>query len=265
MIEISLILVLIAIVAIVVLTLLGGRISNTFSCVVHNLQGQTCTSSQIASPGNPGAGATYAAAVQADNPVAYWKLDDSGTSIADAVGAHTGTLSGSATEGLPGALGGGTDKAIDFDGSSASIVANASGLGFTWTLEAWLKTSALADGHIVEMAPVAFQVMADGNLEVAVTGVGTVTTTVASPGVADGAWHQVVVTDDGGTVTLYVDGHLRTSSPTLDGSAALTGSQIYIGRSFGGGGYFNGALDEVAVYNTVLSPARILAHFTAAS
>ena len=262
MMEYSLILALVVIGAIIVLTLLGGRLIGTFNCVVRDLQHQTCTANQIPNP-SIGGGGNYVVTVQADSPVAYWRLDDTGASIADAVGPHVGTLSGTATQGVPGALGGGTDKAIDFDGSTASVNVPISALGPTWTLEAWLKTSTLADGHIVEMAPVAFQITASGNLQASVTGVGTVTTVVASPGLADGLWHYVAVSDDGSNVNLYVDGYLRASTTTLGSSATLTGSTIYIARASVGGGYFTGTLDEVAVYNTALSPSRILAHFQA--
>ena len=265
MIEVSIVLVVVAIAAIVVLTLFGGKVGTYFQCVVHDLQNQPCTSNDLATAGPFTPGNFYAAAVQADGPTAYWKMDDGNATLVDAVGGHNASLSGGAVEGIPGALDGGSDRAIDFNGSSGSATANVTALWPTWTLEGWAKTNNLGVMHIVEAAPVEFYVTADGNLEVSVTGIGNVVTLVSSPGLADGNWHYVVASDDGTNVTLYVDGVPRASTTVFGGAASITGSSISIAKASAGGSYFNGPLDEVAVYNTALSPARVLAHFQAAN
>jgi len=263
--EISMLLAVVAIAAIIILTLFGGKVGSLFQCVVKDLQGQACTASDAASASPFAPGGAYAGAVEADSPTAYWRLDDSGTVIADAVGGHNGTLAGTAAEGVPGALDGGSDKAIIFNGSNTSVSAPVGALGPTWTLEAWAKTNTLAEMHIVEATPVQFYVTTTGNLVAKVQGVGSVTTVVSSPGLADGNWHYVVATDDGSNVNLYVDGQLRATTTTFGGAASITGTTVSIGQAVAGGSYFNGILDEVAVYGTALGADRVAAHFLAAS
>jgi hypothetical protein len=62
---------------------------------------------------------------------------------------------------------------------------------------------------------------------------------------------------------LYVDGALVVSgTPTNTGSLSAS-SIIAFGRASGGGNYYSGLLDEVAVYSTVLSSGTISAHYAA--
>ena len=66
----------------------------------------------------------------------------------------------------------------------------------------------------------------------------------------------------GGAKQLYVDGVLQAAGPT-SGLPLTALAQIMIAGNVLDSRYFNGLVDEVAYYNTVLSPARILAHFAA--
>jgi hypothetical protein len=81
----------------------------------------------------------------------------------------------------------------------------------------------------------------------------------------DGTWHNVAMTRDSttGVVQLYIDGVLNGSS-TLD--TGLKAAQFYLigaltdRNSTGnitGANYFNGQLDDVRIYNRVLSAAEI--------
>lgn len=262
--EVSLLLALVVIAAIIMLSLFGSKISGMLACVVHDFQQQNCTANDIPSAGGFTPGAGYSAAVGADHPVAYWRLDDSGTNIADASGnGHNGILSGSVVEGVPGALSGGTDKAVIFNGSDTGVSANTGALGANWTMEAWVETSVASEMQIVDAAPVEFYLATDGNLVAKVAGVGTVQTFIVTPGLKNGNWHYVVVTDDGASIALYIDGQPRASSGTLAGGASVTDATIYVGRTGAGTGYFDGVLDEVAVYDAALSPERVYAHFLA--
>ncbi len=67
-------------------------------------------------------------------------------------------------------------------------------------------------------------------------------------------WQHVVLTYDLSTISLYVNGSLVASQPyalPVNGSA----SDLLIGR------FFNGTLDEVAIYNRSLSASEILDHY----
>jgi hypothetical protein len=95
---------------------------------------------------------------------------------------------------------------------------------------------------------------------------GTETLTFTAAGsLSDGAWHQLVVTYDGVTgVAVYVDGAAVGSAQATSGSLAtvldLTGLEV--GKD-NVSGFFNGTLDEAAVYATALSADRVAAHFAA--
>jgi hypothetical protein len=76
-------------------------------------------------------------------------------------------------------------------------------------------------------------------------------------------WHHFVATYDGSTTRIYLDGSLAASQPAALGLNATTAS-LWVGASaFDTAAYFNGIVDEVAVYGTALSAGRITAHYHA--
>ena len=87
----------------------------------------------------------------------------------------------------------------------------------------------------------------------------------ATPGgvVSAGAWAYVVATWDGATMRVYVNGTVRASR-ALAAPADLTSQDLYLGSSYNSYDYYAGAIDEVAVYASALSAARVTAHFDAA-
>jgi len=82
------------------------------------------------------------------------------------------------------------------------------------------------------------------------------TTTVGTAG-----YHHLVVTYDGTTVRYYLDGQ-PDGTASVSTNLAFTGGAFDLGR-YGGfsSGYLNGRLQDVAVYTTTLSAARVLAHY----
>src|SRR5260370_16754000 len=93
----------------------------------------------------------------------------------------------------------------------------------------------------------------------------------ASPALALHQWHHLAYTFDGvaGLVTMLVDGvQVCQSAQTNNGNPLtayntvnVTSSALVLGRDTGGTGYFNGRLDEVAVYGTALTAGRLLSHY----
>ncbi len=78
----------------------------------------------------------------------------------------------------------------------------------------------------------------------------------------DGQWHHVVGVRDGGTITIYVDGAVnqgtQTGSATINASSDGTFGIGYNSNEGGApGGYFDGSLDDVRVYNRALSISEI--------
>lgn len=74
--------------------------------------------------------------------------------------------------------------------------------------------------------------------------------------VNDNEWHHVAYTYDGTTIRLYVDG---VEDATLDAviNTGVSGeTDVNIG-SQGGGSFFQGLIDDVRIYNEVLTPDQI--------
>jgi hypothetical protein len=82
-----------------------------------------------------------------------------------------------------------------------------------------------------------------------------------------GEWHHVLVTDNAGTVTVYIDGLLDSNNLSYTKSGTYTFQNTSIGawlRGATGGtptinNQFNGLIDDVAIYNEILGSPQIAA------
>ena len=181
----------------------------------------------------------------------------------------------SSGNGFHGILGGGTSvvagrvdsSALGFNGTDGYVeIPNP--LGNDCSIAFWLQTTATAaTGQWW-----AGQGLVDGEVSgstndfgVALVGtkvgfgVGNPNTTItSSTAVNDGAWHQVVATRTASTglLRLYVDGLLRGSGTGPTGTRA-TANILRLGALQSGYGFFKGNLDEVRLYNYVLSAGEI--------
>jgi len=83
--------------------------------------------------------------------------------------------------------------------------------------------------------------------------------------VLDNQWHHIVIVRDGanGFLQLWIDGEIeatveaRYSDDFSDGSEPMTIGYLNKGSFF----HYNGVIDEIAIYTTVLSEAQIGQHF----
>ncbi len=80
---------------------------------------------------------------------------------------------------------------------------------------------------------------------------------IVTTGDISGAWHNVAVTWDGTTRTMYLDGNIIGSdNPGSDNIPAA--SNFAVGLTWPGGSeYFDGSLDEVSIWSVALSQAKI--------
>jgi hypothetical protein len=71
------------------------------------------------------------------------------------------------------------------------------------------------------------------------------------------------MTRSGNTLTLYVNG-VSVATVTTSGKANTSTDILAIGRTGAvSQDCFNGAIDEVAIYNAALPASRVLAHYNA--
>jgi RHS repeat-associated protein len=268
----------------------GGPVNNSAPTVSGNTSvGSTLT----ANPGSwTGANSfsyqwqrcsPYSAAVVSDQPVGYWRLGEvagSATAVDSSGYGNDGAFSGSVLAlAQPGALGstnGEVDKAIQ---AGTVTVPDATALNAgSVSVEAWVKYSPnnttapiiakRGAGGSMTTPQWALWQAGTSSFSFSINNRGGRTTISASTsgysgprGPVTGWWH-LVGTFDGQVLRLYLNGTLATSQ-TL--AASNAGPIFTYPQPLVLGNDFFGFLDEVSVYNTVLTQAQIQAHFNAAS
>jgi len=212
--------------------------------------------------------------VGADRPVGWWRLGEtSGTTAVDQTGGSAGTYAGGYTLNQPSLLATDlVDRAVAFNGSSARVsVPSSTTLQLTnrISLEAWIKPTSLpvsgAFRSVLTKAE-SYSLQFNGpRMEFTIIQSGTRRRLQAPSGaiVAGGTYH-VVGTFDGATQRLYING-AQVASAALSGSASTTTRALIVGSWDGASELFAGAIDEPAVYNTVLSASQVAAHYRAAT
>ena len=220
------------------------------------------------------AGADYRAQVLGDNPVGYWRLGEaSGSTAADETGTNPGTYVNSPTLGVAGALKGSSNTAASFNGSTQYVdVPSSASLNVSSgvTVEAWVKPNAMPglglSGTIAMKAsdpPYAYWLqVTDTDRAKFGVGVGGVNHPLSAGGVVSaGSWYHLVGTYDGSVQRLYVNGSL-VASQAQTGNVDTVGGDFRIGTTRATE-FFNGTIDDVAVYNKALTPAQVEAHYEA--
>lgn len=201
--------------------------------------------------------------------VGYWTMDGgdiSGTSLTDKSGnGNTGTITGAVK--TIGKIG----QALDFNGSSQNVNAgSSSSLNVTGniTITAWIKARSYgggSKGRIVDRS--ANTSGYDFQIENSAVSNGlTFIPDAANPvdnitslanAVSLGKWYFVAVTYDTATAKIYVNGYLNNSKSLSRAIPSIASRDFYIGYRSDGIRSFNGSLDEVRVYNRVLSATEI--------
>ncbi|HUG85298.1 MAG TPA: LamG domain-containing protein, partial [Euzebya sp.] len=199
------------------------------------------------------------------------------TAVIDSQGTNHGTYSGP-TLGVAGALSSDPDTAVQFDGSNdyatvARQIADDFSIEFWFkstqgigTDPGWTQGAGLVDANVSGTNnDFGVSLRADGRVVAGVGGGGGDTSVVSSSsGHNDGDWHHVVFTRtrSTGAFILYVDG-VDVGTAT-NNTAALTASPTLVfGRAAAGGNFYAGSLDEIAIYDTVMAPATVAAHYSA--
>jgi Concanavalin A-like lectin/glucanases superfamily/Bacterial Ig-like domain len=230
--------------------------------------GQTASSTfSVQSPPPTG----YAAKVLADDPTAYWRLDDAAGLVAtDKRGGSPGAYRGGALLDRPGALAG-PDTAITLDGVNDTVrmldtpaLDSANAL----TVEAWVKPTALPSSSATVVrkdGQFQLRLMANGSLRLRLwKGGDAVEWATAAATISTGSWQHVAFTFDGAVARLYVGGTLRASG-AIAAPIAISSAPLTLGSSFESYDWLAGSLDEVAIYGKAVAPERLVARAAAAA
>jgi hypothetical protein len=230
---------------------------------------------------NVGTPTAYDSVIDTDNPVSHWKLNQASLFVDRKALTHIPvTTPVTLVGGL--LVNNGSDSAVSMTAGANSITKGAvtgQGLPYetpTWSMEAWVKVSALAGAPAPTIFSRAFQVLkitgnitppprsvsplvlSGGYLRAEITDTGNIVRNIDSA-ITFGSVYHLVATYDGTNMVLYVNGAeisrvatpaAKTLSSTAPDFSTTAQSASYV-------------LDEVAWYGTALSPARILAHYQA--
>ena len=216
----------------------------------------------------------------------FWRLDETSGVVAHDIGpsAKNGDHDGVDID-VPGLLTGDTDRAAGFagsDGTDAGDVYDFAGSGGhePFSLEAWVKpanttgtqrifskeaTDGLGNNQGWFLANSAsgltFMRQRDANDTTNPGGFKPLTATALEAGKT----YHVVVTDDGTTMRLYVNGAQVATAPDGVGLSD-TAVGMRIGSKAGGGaGAWSGTIDEPAIYNAAIPPSVISSHYLTGS
>jgi hypothetical protein len=235
------------------------------------------------------AGAQYSSTILADGPIGYWRLGEPQTapSAVEATGSgRNGNYTRSVVSGVQGAIAGDPDTAATFDGLSTAVVIPAVAndpynMQNGFSLEAWVINQGQGTvnppssplGRIVSRGwPGRFGygwgILANNGMRFTTFGIKDFDSNITVVP-QDNAWHYVVmVFDSTDTANFYLDGQLMDTVGST-GPANPSPTDLHIGKNPVADGslfyeYWNGSIDEVAVYNYELSAQQVTAHYQAA-
>jgi hypothetical protein len=222
----------------------------------------------------------YSTEVLADAPVAYYHLDEAGGATTALDGSGHGNDAATVTDVTFGGAGAvRRSSSGHFNGTTSVIEAvptNPASLSGSWSVELWVNFDGAGS-----FCGVSSRGPSDNSFDMQLSttgghmdiGSGSVWYTTSADWTASltaGAWHHIVVVVSPPDLSwaAYADGTLAGSG-VLDGSAVplLYNSthHLFIGRNAALGQSLLGFVDEVAIYDHALSPARIAAHSGARS
>ena len=268
----------------------GGDI--TFNSSLHAFNPGTDTLTLEAGTGNitfngaVGGALPYNVAVLLDDPVGYWRLDEDGETAFDSSGNNIdGTYFGGVNRNQEGALVDDANPAPFFDGTTGYVEIPDSdfidfGTNEDFTITAWIKASSeqldtvAGDKDVIEKwsggepYPYVIRYFYQSGKILAARYDGfpanlspTVNSTVS---IDDGQFHHIAFIKEGSTLSLYVDGILEDTNTDTINSPTQNNSPLFLARRGGNAidNFFRGSIDEVAIYDSALSPDEVADQYT---
>ena len=155
----------------------------------------------------------------------------------------------------------GTDQYVD--AGSASLNSNEG------AVLAWIKTSYTSDFQIITAIDNQLQcrVLTTGEIRLILYHGGSFTTLNSTGLVNDCDWHHVAFTYNSSGMNIYIDGSSISTSVDVTPLTTATDNFLIGARRISGtlSKYFNGSIDEVAIFNKALSASKIQQIYDATS
>ncbi|HVN84757.1 MAG TPA: LamG-like jellyroll fold domain-containing protein [Candidatus Binatia bacterium] len=208
--------------------------------------------------------ATVTPTPTSSGPVGAWSFDDgAGTNVADNSGSGNNGVAENGMSWGAGRIGGGGV----FDGSNDDVrVANSASLniaGSALSLEAWVKPTAVNSYRVLIHKELQYSLaILNGQLTYADSITWSYATIGSYGSVPAGVWTHVAVTFDGSILRFYVNG-VAVGNKIRAGTLTATNNPLCLGAYNCSALALKGTLDEVRVYDRLLSAADVQSHFAA--
>ncbi len=229
---------------------------------------------------NAARGTNYQDVVLADSPIGYWRMNESAPTAVNSGSlgaAANGSWLGVPTNARPGALIGDANTAAGFNGLDARVqIPWLAALNSNkFSVECWARPMGGAGSYRSPVSARDSSGNTRGYILYASAGnnwefwngngsAGAWDTAVGRPVVLN-EWVHLVAAYDGTNKSFYVNGELVTSTVQSVVTNSTRPLRIGAGQNEGNPNFFfNGDIDEVAVYGRALSPDAVAAHFVAA-
>ncbi|MET4637647.1 PKD domain-containing protein [Mycetocola sp. 2940] len=229
------------------------------------------------------AASAYTNAVLDDGATLYWPLG--GTSAeagTDWAGTNNGVVRSGVTSTTPGAISGNAQPASSFNGTVDGLISSTRAVGAQTDLsvELWFKTNTTRGGKLIGYGSNQtgnstsydrhIYMQNDGRL-VFGEHQGVNKTVTSQAAYNNNQWHHAVGTLGPTGLKFYVDGVLVGSDESatvalpFNGFWRVGGDNLAAWPNLPASQWFTGAIDEVAVYGSVLSASRVAAHYSLGS
>jgi hypothetical protein len=213
-----------------------------------------------------------------EDMISYWNFDDCVSPYEDYLADNDATCTN-----CPDCTPGIVDNAVQFNGvdDAVSVVDDDSfdwGVGQSFSIEYWMKSTSGFSGNEViigRQGPTHPQPHIwtgghdDGDQAIFVlfdssgSNGGNDQWPKSGTDISDGQWHHIVAVKDSTHIRIYVDGVEKQAVPKTYPAGFGSTTNLNIGwLNLGSGYYYEGALDEVALYNRALTLTEIQQHYT---
>ena len=253
----------------------------TYKVTAADADGNVATGSSVSITASSIPASAYTQNVVNDGAEPYWRLGESaGTVAVDYNGFLDGTVGSTVTRGAIGAIGSDTDTASSFDGSATGTVIGTQALTGpnTFSAEVWINTATARGGKILGFGNSNSGESSSYDRHIYMDNAGHIFFGVYPGGVAtvnsvksynDGQWHHIVATLGPDGMNLYIDDVRVANRSDVTFGQGFTGYWRVGGDSLGGwpnqptSDFFQGTIDDVAIYPTVLTRNQVDEHWVA--
>lgn len=255
--------------------------TQTLYVVAKDGDGNSARSADVTVTISGAAGSAYATTVLDDNASLYWRLGGSNaTGGADIAGGNNAVMGSGVSTNTDDALANEANGSAVFNGSSSGLARTSSvtPVGLSFATELWFKTSTSSGGKLVGYGSAASGNSSNPDRHLYMRNNGALVfgvwqgsnRTIESPATyRDNQWHHAVAQlSPTAGMQLFVDGVLVASDDTTTASARpITGYWRVGGDTVSGwpgapsSSWFNGRIDEFAVYPAPLTAAQVSEHY----